>query len=184
LTTGSFVTLELAPQLIAAGRDVRVLVLLDAEGPDGRLRITKIGCVGVHLTELLRKGWPYISGLMAQKGEEREQSATLTCLSDIRDNDSSVAGEEINTVADFVAANTMAIHEYQPQAYDRGITIFRAGDDRFDSPKVFHNGLSWGGNATAGFDMQDIPGDHPDILEHPNVQVLARYLAETLAKSK
>ncbi|RXL89113.1 hypothetical protein EO238_31015, partial [Citrobacter sp. AAK_AS5] len=36
ISLSSYYALELAMRLLAAGRDVRMLVLLDAEGPDGR----------------------------------------------------------------------------------------------------------------------------------------------------
>lgn len=181
VSAGSYVTLELAQQLLAAGREVHALILLDAEGPDGRQRIGKLARIRVHISELLRKGWPYIANLIAKKREEREHAAALNRLRDHQQHAGTVA-EDISSVADFVAANTKAIDDYIPQPYPRRITIFRAGDDRFDSTGVYEDGLGWARIATAGFDIQDVPGDHLGILEPDNVAILARQIARTLAR--
>ncbi len=172
VSAGSYVTLELAQLLLKSGRDVSALILLDAEGPGGRARIGPMARIGVHMSAFLRRGWPYLAGHLAARREARMQRAAHARL---QSNDSAVgdgAGMDIGGVADFVAANMIAIDAYDPKPYARPLTIFRAADDRFDSKRALETGLGWSQIAAGGFDLTDVPGDHLGILSVPNVKTL------------
>ena len=172
VSAGSYVTLELAQQLHDAGRDVQALILLDAEGPAGRARIGPVARIGVHLGHILRQGWPYITGHLATRREVRAQNAAHQRLQSNDNTGAEIQADEIGGVADFVAANMIAIEAYEPQPYPKRLTIYRAGDDRFDSKVALETGLGWGSIAAGGFDLSDVPGDHLGILDPPNVQTL------------
>lgn len=180
VSAGSYVTLELAQLLQKAGRDVQALILLDAEGPAGRDRVGRLARVGVHLGETLRHGWPYITRHLALRKEARAQDVSKQRLQSDDGASAEVQADDLGGVNDFVAANQIAIEAYEPQPYSKRLTIFRAGDDRFDSKEAIRNGLGWGGIATAGFDLTDIPGDHLGILAEPNVQRLGAEIAALL----
>ncbi|MDF3542404.1 non-ribosomal peptide synthetase, partial [Sulfitobacter sp. M62] len=180
VSAGSYVTLELAQLLQKAGRDVQALILLDAEGPAGRDRVGRLARVGVHLGETLRHGWPYITRHLALRKEARAQDVSKQRLQSDDGASAEVQADDLGGVNDFVAANQIAIEAYEPQPYSKRLTIFRAGDDRFDSKEAIRNGLGWGGIATAGFDLTDVPGDHLGILAEPNVQRLGAEIAALL----
>lgn len=176
VSAGSYVTLELAQKLQKAGRDVQALILLDAEGPAGRARVGKVGRVAVHLGEVFRCGWPYIRAQLAARREARAQNAAYKKL---------ITGDRTNAdgigdVESFVAANMVAIGAYEPQPYTKRLTIYRAGDDKFDSKRAIETGLGWSSIAAGGFDLTDVPGGHLGILEEPNVQTLGREIRALL----
>lgn len=183
VSAGSYVTLELAQLLKKAGRDVQALILLDAEGPAGRARVGPVRRVAVHLGAILRQGWPYVTKqLEARKETTAQNQAREKLLSSARKGTETPA-DDIANVDDFVAANMIAIEHYEPQPYERRLTIYRAGDDKFDSDEALHTGLGWSCIAAAGFDLIDVPGDHLGILADPNVEVLGANISRLMERS-
>lgn len=172
VSAGSYVTLELAHLLRNAGRDVQALILLDAEGPAGRARVGRVARIAVHLGEILRHGWPYVAKQLDLRKEARAQDISKQRLQSDDAAQAEVQAENLDDVNDFVAANQIAIEAYEPRPYDRRLTIFRAGDDKFDSKEALRTGLGWAPIARGGFDLTDVPGDHLGILAAPNVQHL------------
>ncbi|MGJ8615504.1 MAG: non-ribosomal peptide synthetase [Sulfitobacter sp.] len=184
VSAGSYAALELAQQLLAAGRDVQALILLDAEGPAGRMRVGPVARVAVHMQHLLQQGWPYIRTHLAARKEARIQNAAQARLQSAGDTDNAIQAQNISGVEDFIAANQIAIDAYDPQPYARKLTIFRAAADRFDSAQAIENGLGWAPIAAAGFDVIDVPGDHLGILQPPNVQTLGTQIKTLLASRR
>ncbi|OAN92326.1 non-ribosomal peptide synthetase [Sulfitobacter geojensis] len=184
VSAGSYVTLELAQRLQKAGRDVQALILLDAEGPAGRARVGRAARVGLHAGEILRHGWPYIAKQLSLRKEAWAQDISKQRLKSGEATFAKIPAGEFGDVNDFVAANQIAIEAYEPQPYTKRLTIFRAGDDKFDSQEAIRNGLGWAYIAQAGFDLTDIPGDHLGILAPPNVQKLGAEIAALLEKRR
>lgn len=180
VSAGSYVALELAQRLLKAGRDVQALILLDAEGPGGRSSIGRAGRMIEHQKNIFREGWPYVSKLLAAMRSARRHDAAMAKLKSAQDGAEAATKGKPFDVTDFVAANTIAIEEYEPKPYPRLLTIFRASANRFDSPKTRETGLGWQPVAAGGFDVWDVPGDHLGILEPPNVQTLATRIAALL----
>nr|WP_303626318.1 thioesterase domain-containing protein [Roseovarius sp. M141] len=183
VSAGSYVTLELAQRLLKAGRDVQALILLDAEGPAGRASIGRLARVEVHLGQLLRHGWPYMTCHLAARREARALNAARDRLQSCDATGPDVKARDIQSVEDFVAANMMAIEAYEPQPYARRLTIVRAADEKFDSAQAIKTGLGWSSVAAAGFDLIDVPGDHLGILQPPNVQILGARIQALLQAS-
>ncbi|MFV0493261.1 MAG: non-ribosomal peptide synthetase, partial [Pseudorhodobacter sp.] len=134
VSQGSFVALELAQRLRAAGREVRLFAVMDAEGPGGRDRIRGLAWVGAHLKLLRGGGWPYAGRLLRAKlnnTRHRLEKLRLTLI----DRFSSQAAV-VDSVSRFVAANEIAVNNYQPRPYPGRITVIRARDDVFDSDRA------------------------------------------------
>ena len=181
VSSGSYATMELAQQLLAAGRDVFALILLDAEGPGGRARVSWPKRILAHIQNLRSFGWPYIKKIRAGRIRERKLKIATARLQKRANDKDSVTAQDILNVADFVAANKCAIEAYHIQPYPRRLTIYRAGHDRFDSPDAIRSGLGWSSVAAGGFDILDVPGDHLGILQAPYVKVLGQNIARRLA---
>ena len=175
VSAGSYVTFELAQQLIAAGRQVNGLIFLDASGPGGRPRVGKLGRIGVHARLLARHPGAYFTKTIASKIEEVRHSIARKKLSKQEGE-----GDAVQSVAAFVAANTMAIESYNPAPYPGPITVIRAGHDLFDSPEAVQTGLGWNVVAGGTLEVYDVPGEHLSILEPPYVPELARRISTVL----
>jgi len=67
--------------------------------------------------------------------------------------------------------------DYAIQPYTGKISMFRAADD-MDSK------LGWQKLAQAGLSIYDVPGEHLDILQEPNVQILAEKIRLALKESQ
>lgn len=170
VSMATYFAYELAQLLIAAGREVRVLVALDAEGPDGRPPVQGLAKLAVHLRQLGRHGLGHLTTIARFKMENRRIAQELAA---------STPGEV--TGANLVMANVQAVEAYRPQPYPQRIVVFRAGDSFWDSPAALASSLGWVSVARGGLEMIDIPGEHLSILDAINVPHLARHLGPIIA---
>ena len=182
ISLSSYYALELAMRLMAAGRDVRMLVLLDAEGPDGRPFVGPRDRFVIHLRMLRRDGLRYPLRRAKEKlGDLRHwiERLKLDLTRRLGREDSPA-----QTVARFIAANEAAAQSYRPQPFPGRLTIIRAGESVFDSLRALETGLGWASVAVGGFDLHDVPGGHLSILEPPGVAELADILCRILEERK
>ena len=72
-------------------------------------------------------------------------------------------------------ANDEALSHYAPRVYEGRITLFRS--DRV--PAAFHGDptMGWKSLAGGGVDIHEIPGDCPNVVDEPDVRILAEKLA-------
>jgi amino acid adenylation domain-containing protein len=171
VSLGSYVALELAQQLLDAGREVVMLSLFDAVGPTGRPNVTGRKRVAVHLRKLRATGFSYLTNIVVNKfADLRSGIERARIRRAIR------VGHSANTtmtIENFVAANEVAIAAYEAKPYPRRLTVIRATDNLFDSPEAISNGLGWNTTALKELDFIEIPGEHLSILQPPYVARLA-----------
>ena len=77
--------------------------------------------------------------------------------------------------------NWLAAHNYIPQSYDGKVTLFWASKDlraKFDLIQ------GWQALAQGGMEVQEIPGNHQNIIKEPHVTELAKKLSESLAQAQ
>jgi amino acid adenylation domain-containing protein len=178
VSLGSYMAFELAQQLRAAGRDVRLLAMMDADGPGGRKRIGGRAWVAAHLAQLRQGGLAHAQELALRKlASLRHRLAMLRMRIGGR---GAAAAKSFDTVDRFVAANARAIQSYAPRPYDGRMTIIRAADNVFDSQTAIDDGLGWKVLARGGCDVVDVSGDHLSILDEPGVWEVATALAAAL----
>lgn len=182
VSLGSYMALELAQQLRAAGREVRLLAMMDAAGPAGRDKIRGAAWVYAHWRLMRAGGMPYARNLIAGKVDSvlhRLEKLRLA-IEDRVLRDTRV----LTSVGGFVAANAVAIQHYAPQPYVGRMMIFRAKDNLFDSETAVANGLGWQDVAQGGFEVVDVSGNHLSILEEPGVLDVAAVLAAAMARTQ
>jgi thioesterase domain-containing protein len=85
--------------------------------------------------------------------------------------------------------NTYAAHTYVPQVYPHRITLFKASESvkAAGDPEHPHEALTqpnitrgWEKLATGGVEVHLIPGKHTDMVDEPNVEVLASSLGQCI----
>lgn len=179
VSLGSYMALELAQQLHAAGREVRLLAMMDAAGPAGRDKIGGLAWGAAHLKLLRAGGLPYARGLIAGKLDSlRHRFEKLRLAVErrfLRDR------RVLTSVDGFVAANAVAIENYNPRPYAGRMLIVRAKNSPFDSAQAVANGLGWQGVAQGGFEVVNVSGNHLSILEEPGVLDVAVALSQAIA---
>jgi amino acid adenylation domain-containing protein len=183
VSLGAYFAFELACRLQAAGRSLGMVALFDAEGPGGRCRVQGLGRIRAHLRLMQRMGLGYLGHVAGNRlhGLRRRlmhrhvaQNGAEARLAEGPDSDLSIEA--------LIAANQQSVARYDPAPLPVPLTIFRAGDDLFDSAEGLRQGLGWAPVAGAGFDLIDVPGTHLGILSPPNVEILGRHMAQVLAR--
>lgn len=164
VSMASYFALELAQLLRGAGREVTVLAVLDAAGPDGRPTVTGAARLRAHLHELRRRGVGHLRSILRHRLGKRQQ----------RPDEELPDG--VDDMEQVIQANVRAVSCYVPKPYDRPITIFRADMSFWDTRDSLRRGLGWASVAAAGWTLHDLPGDHLSILAPGNVDTLAEHL--------
>lgn len=179
VSQGAYVAYELAQQLLAAGREVAGLYILDAAGPGGRPQIARRKSVGGYL-HALRTNFPAI--LRGRYERARMQIGFVVEKQRVI-LDERLSRREMSavTLTTHIAALELRIRAYTPQPYPRPITVFRSTDNDADAPAAITSGLGWAPVAVGGVEVIDIPGDHLTVLEEPHVRELALHLGARLA---
>lgn len=165
VSMAAYFAFELAQLLRGAGREVRVLALLDATGPDGRPPVQGLAKVRAHLRQFRRKGLAHLVGIRENRAEKRREAV------EARES----TATEINGY-NLVAANVRAVERYVPRPYGGPLTVFRADRSFWDSPEALASRLGWASVAQGGAELHDVPGTHLSILDRENVGVLAEHL--------
>ncbi|MFS4583695.1 non-ribosomal peptide synthetase [Phaeobacter sp. C3_T13_0] len=175
VSLGSYFAFELARQLLEAGRELGLVALFDAEGPAGRNRVQGRARIGAHLRLLRRMGPSYLAHVAAHRIETLRNSFERRRLD-------WTGGSKGLTIEALIAANQQSVERYTPRPLATPLTVFRAGDDLFDSPEGVQQGLGWAPVAEAGFELIEVPGSHLSILQNPNVQELAQHMARIMQR--
>jgi thioesterase domain-containing protein len=181
VSIGSVVAVELARLLIERGRDVALLALFDAAGPDaGQFAPTKSERVRLHLAELRRHPTPYLHRLAKRRREvlawKLEQFETT-----VRTRLGLTLPDRLR-IRRFVDGNIQAASGLDLEPYPGRITVFKAGDDVFSAPLIRH-GMGWARVALGGIDVVTVPGGHLSMLQEPYVERLAGELRDALDRA-
>lgn len=181
ISLASYFAFELAQLLVAAGREVTMLTLFDAEGPGGRSRLRGRARLSMHVAQFRRRGMLYLLQVAANRLTAWRNRLELTKArpAALPGRRPRAEGEESSgdMIGAFIKANVQAVEAYDAQPLDVPLTIFRAEENRFDSPEAAEDGLGWGPVAAAGFTVIDNPGGHLSMLQPPHVRPIAREMA-------
>nr|WP_255613421.1 amino acid adenylation domain-containing protein [Pseudogemmobacter faecipullorum] len=194
VSLGSYIALELARRLIASGREVQMLALIDATGPGGRPSIGTLARLARHFSALRQQGLGYASRKLAERLDGlRHHLAKLRLAAGrwlsrhrLSQRGGAAAGDgarQSASIADFVAANALAIESWSPAAYPGRLSVIRATGNISDSEAAITTGLGWAPVAAGGFEVFEVEGDHLTILAHPGVAELAQVLSAILEGS-
>jgi aspartate racemase len=180
---GGTVAYELAQQLVAMGREVAFLGMIDTWGKDYPRTLPLPSRVRDHVEAFLRLApgdrWSYLSDRLARvlrRFGSRRNAAFL----------GNEAGDRAELVAEveqiFADVNHRARAAYAPLPFPGRLILFRAADHptwpgvRFDDPA-----LGWGTLVPGRICGYDVPGTHLDLFEKPSVEILAEKFNDALS---
>lgn len=159
LSFGGLVAFEVAQQLIKKGEDVALLALLDTNAP-GILNASFGRRLINHLESVFTEGVPYIRKLVSKNSLKHKLKPK---------------GTELH--GEYIRSNIY--HHYRPQKFQGSIVVFKARENDWTGHKR-PSDLGWGVYADGAVKVYEIPGNHLNILEDPNVQILASALTRHL----
>ncbi len=174
VSLGGFVAFEVAQQLTAKGRDVRVLALFDSAGPGGRRTVTSAQRVAIHLRQLRAGGTTYAAGA-ARRLLARLREYGDTARVRLHRRHGSDTPDDL-WMHRFVLANTEAADRYFARPYSGPMVVFHAAEEVFDTPETIRDALGWACVAAGSIELVEVPGRHMSMLEEPHVAELAEAL--------
>ena len=166
----SYYAYDLAQRLVAAGRDVRLMVAFDAMGPGGRPSLQGAAKLRAHLRQFARHGVGHLRTIWEARALKRQYA---------RDGARATEGEV--TGVNIIEATVQAVDRYVPAPYPAPLLVLRADTSFWDSPQALDTCLGWAQVAKGGVRMVDVPGEHLTILEPGKVEVLAARLKKVIA---
>jgi len=159
---GGYVALEMARRLLAQGDEVRALVLLDTYAGESK------SLVGRFLTLSTGEKIAYL-----RKRAERYRKGIKRRI------DFMFLPPAVKNVRRTLAA---AENNYRLRAYPDRILLFRASEKGLRGLEDATGG--WHKYAGGGLDLHEIDGDHGNILNEPNVRLLAAELRHCLERAQ
>jgi 3-oxoacyl-(acyl-carrier-protein) synthase/thioesterase domain-containing protein/acyl carrier protein len=163
MSFGGIVAYEMARQLDAKGDSVALLCMIDVERPAPiHFSLSNDEEMLAYLVELL-EGKPALDKEITI--EKVIQSLGLGMLS-LKDQ---------QIIFNRVKAHLWALANYQPNSYGGNILFFQASQ-RFFRLKDICLGSSWKELVGGRIEIQEIPGNHANILMQPQVRQLANFL--------
>jgi thioesterase domain-containing protein len=194
-SSGGVVALEMAQQLLAAGRKVAALVMLDSRFPGGT-RTTRAS--GLRVADMFRN-IPYWLLDDALRADRREIVARLRAkmrlvwarLGGLRGRRHPVRPDIRDVLGlwqvpdwrrEWLEAHHRALQNYHPGRYPGPIVVVRARAGALlssGSPD-----LGWSQVAARGTEVHRVPGTHGNLLLEPFVGAVARELARCLDRAE
>lgn len=182
---GGAVVYELARQLVAEGKPMALLAILDATPgpwPDAGPEIDEGDDVYwlMEIADYLRRLWGFDLGLSADALRALDpKERTRRFLAALKSTPFATAGPEpLRRLLDVFKANVRAFRRYRPAPYPGPVTLFRPAEAESPSDPT----LGWSALAPR-VDIEIVPGDHITALAEPHVRALAERLRARIDRS-
>lgn len=175
---GGLVAFEVARQIAARRGEVSFIGLLDTAEPQYLDRLQK----ELPAWQRYRGYKNYLREVVAREGGfERLKNRLVTKISSITFRIYRALGRPVpQDLGKIEYINLLAGTEYRPRLYPGKLTIFRSSAR--EASEGTDRALGWGGLADQ-IEIVDLPSNHFNILQEPNVRLLAEKLKTTMAGS-
>jgi thioesterase domain-containing protein/acyl carrier protein len=166
---GGVVAFEIAQQLVAAGQQVELLVMIDASMP-GPLQYLH---QRPHFPALLDGyfGELLLSPSAALKRWTLESASRISAR--LRVSNSLTRSKDY-----FKRVSRHAEASYKPQPYAGKVTLLICSDAPFRAYE--DSRLAWGSVARGGLEVHVVPGNHTTMEQEPNLRVIGEHLQRCL----
>ena len=180
---GGLVAYEMAQRLLAEGREVRLLILLDTEAP-GAAETAPLSDVDllVAFAADLGFGRETLAPLVDQIRRTSRAADGIPGILDAARRAGVVPPDlelsDLGRLFEVFRANVQATSEYRPLPYPGHLALVAAEEHLDDDPT-----LGWESLVKGGVEASKTPGDHYHLLHEPQVAVFAERLAETVQRA-
>jgi acyl transferase domain-containing protein/thioesterase domain-containing protein len=191
---GGLMAFEVAQQLVAAGETVGMLGMLDTWQIGHIRNLETVHSTGQKIARRARKALVHINRLVG--GPNRVSYFQTYIFSRVIRGLASMAfgaimprymrsGRSLPRILQRPAdINMFAAGRYVAKPYAGRITMFRAARGiALDDPR-YGEALGWQNIAEGGVEIHEVSGTHRDMLQEPNVHLLARQLATAYTESE
>ncbi|QLE43120.1 amino acid adenylation domain-containing protein [Nostoc sp. C052] len=180
---GGVVAFEMARQLQEQGEQVGILVLFDSCRLGYSWRAPFLKRVFLHLTNIVKQGPIYLWQKIVRWSYWRKQHLQNTYN---RYLEGVLSLPETDKHLKSIDANIQAGNEYTFLPYVGQAILLRTEDQNRDEAigTQYDPQFGWGELVAGGLDIHYVPGSHLDLLNEPNVQVLAEILKNCLTQAQ
>jgi amino acid adenylation domain-containing protein len=181
---GGYVALEMARQLKAMGKEVKMLAMFDTNAEESltfRSPMYRLGRkIARQVPKIIWIGKSFlkqpVNTLQYQRGFVERQVKQFMQAIGLREEPQPEAGfEQLNHIME---KHETAYQNYIMQPYDGIIDLFKANDRLYFVDDIKY--LGWKKYALKGVRVHDVPGDHQYMLLPPNDKEFARTLQRAL----
>ena len=184
---GGVVAYEMAQQLREQNQSVALVALLDTD-PIGWLKRFPRGVtlkyqarflfirIQRHLANIQSFNWRDKISYFLEKANYKKRKVETWQWQVSRKFNQSEEMPLSDTLRDIEEFNYLAAKKYVPRAYPDRITFFSANEE----VSSVENQFGWQSLATGGVEVVEVPGNHPSMIENPNVTLLAEELNQRL----
>ncbi|GGX19379.1 type I polyketide synthase [Streptomyces lomondensis] len=186
---GGFVAQETARQLTAAGRDVRLVVLIDSVRPLPRPGLTRADRIRTHFEGFarhvadaydVRLELPY-DELVAMDDDRARIDAVLRALREAADVPAAALEHQRASYLDLGIGEA-----HRPGGYDGPVVLYRAAEPaphtvRDPAYERDDEALGWD-EVCPRLEVVRVPGHHLSLLDPPHVDEIAAHLSRVLAE--
>lgn len=178
ISLGGVVAYELAQQLISAGRDVTVLALFDALGPDAEAYLPSLQeRLGAHLNRAKQDPTRYVTEQAEHQAKRFQRTSERANLA-VRKRLNLKADHRLE-IRRFIEENVSAQAAYAFDPYPGDMLVVKASDDPFAKMQI-EAGMGWTSVALGTLSIAEAPGGHLSMMEEPNVSTVADVFRSTL----
>jgi amino acid adenylation domain-containing protein len=176
---GGIVAFEMAQQLQARGKSVRLLALLDTQAPDRETKLQLEDHDGLMISFARELGLSFesltlSSDRLSNPNLDEKLTYVLAAATRQRLLPADIEQEQIRRLWQVFYTNARARQNYIPQVYPGRLTLFNARDGRPGNSGDSSNG--WNQVAAGGIDIKELPGDHYSMVREPHVRSLSELL--------
>ncbi len=176
ISFGGIVAVETARLLQNAGKEVRIVVLLDTILPRGRKKKI-IGVLKHHLYKIGREGLGYLFSRSKQKVRKTLYRHPWMVRKGGKKDNKDIKNDKIVQFRELAYLQAMDDYQGSIKPFSGDVVLFRAHDKWGDNSFFeYRHDYGWGEHVQGSLTILDASGDHLGIISKPHVQALAEQL--------
>ncbi|MEM9562037.1 MAG: amino acid adenylation domain-containing protein [Actinomycetota bacterium] len=176
ISLGGVVAYELAQQLLDRGREVSLLALFDAFGPDATPPSTRQR-LAAQLTRATSDPARFAREQAGHQGRRVMRTIERGGLSVRRRL--GIRNDARMQIRRFIEDNVRAQSDYRYEPYAGSMLVIKAGDDPLAADHL-DDGMGWRVMAAGGLELASAPGGHLSMMDEPNVEWVAEAMQASL----